>query len=111
MSNVFKPKKRGRKWNRTHEFSKRKPTKSTSGHPAYIYGKSGRQRKYLAFTHSETTNGAKNEKLAVNIDGTNEPCYLRIIPLYATVDKFEEPHKEYKLRSKYDEELIKKYKK
>ncbi len=100
-----------KKWNREHKFSKRKPTKSTPGHPAYIYGKSGRQRKYLAFTHSKTTNGQKNEKLKVNIDGSDEPCYLRTTPLYAEIDQFEDPFKEYKLRSNYDKELIKKHKK
>ena len=104
-------KSKGRKWNRAHEFSKRKPTKSTSGHPAYIYGKSGRQRKYLAFTHSETTKGAKNEKLKVNIDGSNEPCYLRTVPLYAREDEFDKEAHDYALRSNYDKELVKKYKK
>ncbi len=102
---------KGRKWNRAHEFSKRKPTKSTSGHPAYIYGKSGRQRKYLAFTHSPTTNGVQNEKLKANIDGSKDPCYLRTIPLYATVDQFDKPPKDYSLRTDYDKELIKKHKK
>ncbi len=95
----MKSKNKGKKWSRTHEFSKRKPTKSVSGHPAYIYGKSGRQRKYLAFTHSDSTHGIKNEKLEVNIDGSNEPCYLRTVPLYAEVEQFEQPSKEYKLRS------------
>lgn len=99
------------KWNRAHEFSKRKATKSTSGHPAYIYGKSGRKRKYLAFTHSSTTNGSKNEQLQVNIDGSSDPCYLRTTTLYATADKFEKPPKKYELRSNYDKELVKKYKK
>lgn len=108
---MAKTKKAGRKWNRAHEFSKRKPTKTTSGHPAYVYGKSGRQRKYLAFTHSETTKGLNNEKLKVNIDGSEEPCYLRTIPLYATVEQFEIPTKEYKLRTEYDKELVKKHKK
>lgn len=104
-------KNKRKKWSRTNEFSQRKPTKSTSGHPAYIYGKSGRQRKYLAFTHSETTNGKKNEKLKVNIDGSKDSCYLRTVPLYATADKFRRPSKEYKIRSDYDKELIKKHKK
>ncbi len=100
-----------KKWNREHKFSKRKSTKSTPGHPAYIYGKSGRQRKYLAFTHSKTTNGQKNEKLKVNIDGSDEPCYLRTTPLYANDDDFELGKFNYKLRSNYDIELVKRYKK
>ena len=103
--------KTGLKWNRAHEFSKRKPTKSTSGHPAFIYGKSGRQRKYLAFTHSESTKGIKNEKLKVNIDGSDEPCYLRTIPLYAKDIDFEKGPFSYALRSNYDKELIKRHKK
>lgn len=102
---------KGRKWNRAHEFSKRKPTKSTSGHPAFIYGKSGRQRKYLAFTHSPSTNGVQNKKLKVNIDGSNEDCYLRTIPLYAKDNDFEDGPFNYALRSNYDKELVKKYKK
>ncbi len=108
---MAKRKKKGKKWNRAHEFSKRKPTKSTSGHPAYIYGKSGRQRKYLAFTHSKTTNGVKNEPLKRNIDGSNEPCYLRTTPLYAKDDDFEKGPFNYSFRSEYDKELIKKHKK
>ena len=107
----MKNKTKGRKWNRSHEFSKRKPTKSTSGHPAYIYGKSGRQRKYLAFTHSETTNGKKNEKLKVNIDGSEEPCYLRTTTLYARDNDFEEGPFDYALRTEYDKDLVKKHKK
>lgn len=103
--------KSGRKWNRAHEFSKRKPTNSTSGHPAFIYGKSGRQRKYLAFTHSATTKGVKNEKLKVNIDGSNEPCYLRTVTLYAKDDDFQKGPFNYAFRSNYDKELVKKYKK
>lgn len=102
---------KNKKWNRAHEFSKRKPTKTVSGHPAYIYGKSGRQRKYLAFTHSDTTNGKKNEQLKVNIDGSNKLCYLRTTPLYAKDNEFEFGKFNYKLRSDYDKELIKKYKK
>lgn len=108
---MAKKKVKGRKWNRAHEFSKRKPTKSTSGHPAYVYGKSGRQRKYLAFTHSETTKGEKNEKLKVNIDGSDEPCYLRTTPLIAKDTDFEQEKYDYALRSDYDKELIKKHKK
>ena len=100
-----------KKWNRAHEFSKRKRTKSTSSHPAFIYGKFGRQRKYLAFTHSPTTKGLKNEKLKVNIDGSNEPCYLRTTPLYAKDNEFENGPFNYALRSNYDKELIKKNKK
>lgn len=100
-----------RKWNRAHEFSKRKKTKSTSGHPAYVYGKSGRQRKYLAFTHSPTTHGVKNEKLKANIDGSDEPCYLRTIPLYAKDTDFEKGKFGYAFHSETDKELVKKYKK
>lgn len=99
------------KWNRTHEFSKRKATKSTSGHPAFIYGKSGRKRKYLAFTHSETTKGVKNEKLKVNIDGSSDSCYLRTVPLYAKDTDFEKGKFDYAFRSDYDKKLVKKYKK
>ena len=100
-----------KKWNRAHEFSKRKPTKLTSGHPAYIYGKFGRQRKYLAFTHSPTTKGLKNEKLKVNIDGSNEPCYLRTTPLYAWDVDFEKGPFNYAFHSEQDKELVKRHKK
>lgn len=104
-------KKSTKKWNRAHEFTKRKPTKTTSGHPAYIYGKSGRQRKYLAFTHSPTTKGNANVKLKVNIDGSSDDCYLRTQPLYAKDGDFENGDYGYRLRSEYDKNLIKKYKK
>lgn len=104
-------KKKIKKWNRAHEFSKRKPTKTTSGHPAYIYGKSGRQRKYLAFTHSPTTKGKANVKLKANIDGSKDDCYLRTQPLYAFDNDFENGDFGYRFRSEHDKNLIKKYKK
>ena len=99
-----------RKWNRAHEFSVRKATKSTDKHPAYIYGKSGIVYKYLAFTHSKTTNGKKNEKLKKNIDKDDErDCYMRTTPLISKRSDFDKPNKKYELRTEYDKQLIKKY--
>ena len=109
ISEVIKAAKKNKsKWNRAHEFSKRKPTKSTKGHPAYIFAKNGRVRKYFAFTHSATTDGKDNIRLKKNIDITDKKdCYIRQIPLQARDDEFEKPSKEYKFRTKADAELVK----
>lgn len=106
-SEVIKAAKKNKsKWNRAHEFSKRKPTKSTKGHPAYIFAKSGQKRKYFAFTHSATTDGKDNISLKKNIDGSEDKCYVRPKFLMANEDKFEKPSKEYKFRTQADAELI-----
>ena len=39
------------KWNRSHEFKKKKSSRREVGHPVYVYGKRGRNYKYLTFTH------------------------------------------------------------
>ena len=106
-SEVIKAAKKNKsKWNRAHEFSKRKPTKSTKGHPAYIFAKNGRVRKYFAFTHSATTNGKDNIRLERNIDGAKDDCYVRAVPLSAMEFDFEKPSKKYKFRTRADAELI-----
>ena len=104
---MAKKNKKPRKWNRAHEFKKRSPTKSVSGHPSYIFAKSGNKRRYLAFTHSPTTHGKDNEKMAKNIDGSDEPCYVRIIPLTANAEDFVKPDKVYEIRTAEDRERIK----
>lgn len=104
---IAKKVKQRRKWNKAHEFQKRKKTKNEEGHPAYIYKKSGNQRKYVAFTHSPTTDGKDNEILDKNIDGSEDDCYAVPTPKIAKVDTFEKPDKEYKFRTKRDYELIK----
>lgn len=50
-------------------------------------------------------------KLKVNIDGSSDDCYLRTQPLYAKDGDFENGDYGYRLRSEYDKNLIKKYKK
>ena len=98
--------RRAREWERAHEFSKRKDTKSTKGHPVYVFAKKGDNRQFLAFTHSPTTNGKDNVKLLKNIDGSNDDCYVRPVHLVDKKDMFVEPTISYDFRCKEDYDLV-----
>ena len=115
-------KKKPRRWNRAHEFAKRKPKTTVKmvsdkhvdsstdkeGHPVYIFGRSGQLRRYLAFTHSPTTDGKENLPLEQNIDSNDKrKCYVRDAHLVARFDDFEKPSVTYSLKTDYDRELIK----
>lgn len=100
-----------RRWNHTHEFQWKKPTKSKKGHPAYVFAKSGDNRKHFVFTHSPTTDGEDNIKLKHNID----PCecgrdtYMRPRAYISKKDSFEPSKKPYRIHDD-DLHIIKKYK-
>ncbi len=92
-------KRKSGKWNRRHEFKWKKATKSTKGHPAYIFASRKEHRKFMIFTHSETTDGTKNIELNHNIDSTDKTrkSYMRPFFFVDRSDKFVEPHKKYRI--------------
>ena len=100
------------RWNRSHEFARKKSTKREVGHPVYVYAKSGNKRKYLTFTHKpETGKEANYEKLKYNIDAqSNEPCYMKKTHDVAHQNKLNPPDKKYRIHQE-DRETIKMHKK
>ena len=105
-------KKQKKKWNRAHGFQWHKATKSTKGHPAYVYQRSKYKNKYLVFTHSPTTNGEENVKLKYNIDPEEKDrnTYVRKKSFVDDRINFEKVNKKYRIHSD-DLNTIKKYKK
>ena len=107
-------KKNSKKWNRVHEFARKKSTPRQVGHPVYVYGKRGQQRKYLTFTHEpEKGRESDYEKLLHNIDPQEDgkrPSYLKKQYSLSHKDKLRAPDKKYRIHED-DKELIKKYKK
>ncbi|MBE5732724.1 MAG: hypothetical protein E7353_06785 [Clostridiales bacterium] len=96
------------KWSRSHLFLKRKKTKNEEGHPAYIFERNKNQRRYLAFTHSSSTNKIKNIELDKNVDSRdNRKCHVHPIAKIANVNDFEKPVNPYSLKTNRDKELIK----
>ncbi len=105
--------KPSRKWNRAHEFKRKKSTPNKVGHPVFVYGKSGRDSKYLVFTHKPKDGDEENyEKLDHNIDPdeTDEDSYVKKEYEIGRSDGLREPDKEYRIHND-DKEKIKKYKK
>ena len=105
-------KKPQRKWNRAHEFARKKSTHRQVGHPVFVYGKSGKQRKYLTFTH-KPEEGKENdyEKLLHNIDADDTAdCYVKKKYDVTVEEKLQEPEKKYRIHEE-DKERIKRYKK
>ena len=76
-----------------------KPTKNKKAHPAYIFGRSGRLRKHLIFTHSSTTDGKDNIRLDHNIDPSEvgKDSYVRPISFISHDDDFDPPDKKYRI--------------
>ena len=107
-------KKSNRKWNKVNYFARKKSTDRKVGHPVLIYGKNGRYRKYLTFTHTpEKGKESKYEKLKYNIDSTapkSEKSYVKKFFDISEETSFREPDKQYRIHEK-DKETIKKYKK
>ena len=105
---------RKRKWNRAHYFARKKSTPRQVGHPVYVYGKSGKYRKYLTFTHKPETGKELNyEELKHNIDSTRdkqEKSYVKKQYGFSHEDKLQPPDKKYRIHED-DLETIKKYKK
>lgn len=101
------------KWNRSHEFKRKQSSRRTVGHPVFVYGKRGRNYKYLTFTHTpEAGKEDQYEKLNHNID-PNEleaPTYVKKKYDVSVDRKFISPDKKYRIHSD-DVPIIKRYKK
>lgn len=82
MIKITKKKKtKSKKWNRAHEFMRKKSNRKGVGHPVYVYGKKSRSYKYLLFTHKPPENEDEDfECLKHNIDSDKdgkEPTYVK----------------------------------
>lgn len=105
--------KKSRKWNRAHEFKRKKTTRNKVGHPVLVYGKSGRDSKYLVFTHKPKDGDEDNyEKLDHNIDPneTDQDSYVKKQFEVDRSDNLRKPDKNYRIHND-DKPKIKKYKK
>ena len=103
-------KKTKRKWNRAHYFARKKSTPRQVGHPVYVYGPSGKLRKYLTFTHNPK-DFVNFEEMLHNIDETdNQRCYVKTTYDVSNEDKLRAPDKKYRIHPD-DKELIKRLKK
>ena len=103
-------KKTKRKWNRAHRFARKKSSPRKVGHPVYIFGTSGKYRKYLTFTHNPP-DLVDFEEMLHNIDPDmdgKEKSYVKKIPDVSVDSSFEEPPKKYRIHPD-DKERIKKY--
>lgn len=100
------------KWNRTHYFARKKSTPRNVGHPVYVYGKRGRFRKYLSFTHTpEKDKETDYEKMLHNIDPDDKKdCYVKKQYSFSHEDTLRPPDKKYRIHEK-DRARINKYKK
>ncbi len=106
-------KKPKRKWNRANTFSRQKSNHDRVGHPALIYGESGRLRKYLLFTHTpEVGKESEYERLNHNIDPNekDQHSYVKKRYFVSDGDSFEAPPKKYRIHPD-DAKIVKKYKK
>lgn len=99
------------KWNRRHEFKWKKKTKSTKGHPAYIFESRKNHRRFMIFTHSKTTNGTENVKMKHNIDPSDSSeIYMRPFSFVGKDTDFENADRKYRIH-KDDMPTVNKYKK
>lgn len=101
------------KWNRVHEFKRKQSTCREVGHPVYVYGKRGRNYKYLTFTHKpEKGKESEYEKLKHNIDPQerNKSTYVKKKYDVSIDSKFLPPDKKYRIHND-DKQTIKLYKK
>lgn len=106
------PKKPRRKWNRAHYFARKKSTPRQVGHPVFVYGKRGKYRKYLTFTHKpEKGKEVDFEQLLHNIDpNDSEDCYVKKQYSFSHEDSLRPPDKKYRIHQD-DIERVNKYKK
>ena len=96
-----------RKWNRTHYFMN-KASKNLRDHPVYVYGRSGKSRKYLMFTHDPGLRQGYT-KLKHNVDPEdNDDCYVNNRFKISHETSLKDPKKKYRIH-KDDMETIKKY--
>ncbi len=104
--------KKTKKWNRAHYFGRKKSTSRQVGHPVYVYGTSGKYRKYLTFTHTPT-NEKDFERLQHNIDPEEDGkrySYVKKNPDVSVYTNLREADRKYRIHDE-DKETIKKYKK
>lgn len=105
-------KKSKRKWNRVHYFRRKKSTQHKVGHPVFVYETSGRESKYLVFTHTPE-NSSDYVELKHNIDPDEDGrrlTYLKKKFEITDSSHLRDPDKKYRIHSE-DSETIKKYKK
>ena len=105
-------KKKVKKWNRVHYFQRKKSNAHRVGHPVLVYGKRGRNSKYLVFTHTpeDTVN---YEKLKHNIDPDEDgkrDSWVKTKYEVSRSDSLREPDKKYRIHDD-DKETIKRLKK
>lgn len=108
-------KKTPTKWNRAHEFKRKKSNKNGVGHPVYIYGKNKRSFKYLLFTHKIPDDAPDGSfvQLKHNIDPDKdgvEPTYMKTQHETNRRDAFENVNKKYRIHDE-DKDTVKRYKK
>ena len=108
-------KKAPTKWNRAHEFKRKKSNKNGVGHPVYIYGKNRRSYKYLLFTHKIPDGELEEnfERLKHNIDPDEDgiyPSYMKKQFETNRKDAFQKSDKKYRIHPK-DKNTVKKYQK
>ena len=101
-----------RKWTRAHFFKRKKSNRKGVGHPVYVYGKSGRDYKYLLFTH-KPKKGEEDDyvKLKHNIDPkAAETVYMKKSYQVNHDSAFREPDVKYRIHEE-DRGTVKKYEK
>lgn len=103
--------KKKRKWTRVHFFKRKKSTPNRVGHPVYVYGSSGKNYKYLVFTHTP-----KNDdfvELKHNIDPFEDgvkKSYVKKDFEVSDKSSLRDPDKKYRIHSD-DMNTIKRLKK
>lgn len=106
--------KKRTKWNRQHQFKRKKSNAKGVGHPVYIFASSNRRRKYLTFTHDRDNKFPDKVPLQHNIDpdvvDPNNKTY--VLPYYSIDrdDAFDPLDKRYRIH-KDDLGVIRKYQK
>lgn len=105
-------KKTKRKWNRTHFFKRKESDDRKVGHPVMVFGVSGKDYKYLTFTHKpiegEEDNFAKL-KYNINKNEVDKDSYVKRRADISPSRKFRNPDVKYRIHDD-DKELIKKLK-
>lgn len=111
---MTKQKKPHKKWNRAHEWRLHNHSgENKTRHPAFVYGKNKNRRRFLCFTHSETTKGSPNVKLKHNVEPTDpRDCYLVPRPMTDDISHLDTVPKDrfFRIHAE-DKETVKKYKK
>lgn len=103
-----------RKWNKANYFARKKSTPRKVGHPVYVYGRSGRYRKYLTITHKpEKGKETDYEELKHNIDPNEDgkrPNYLKKKFGVSPDTSLHPPDKKYRIHAD-DKDTFERYKK